>query len=181
MTAADHRHHSRDDPKQTASGLTLLRTQSAIRNRTLHCKYVSDTDLNENYRSIGTFGLQRLGVSPADPRTKLQQGQALFRIEMNATGEDRVVIALHGELDHVSMPEFDATIGQAVERVPAEIVFDLLDAEFVAVAGYAAIGRCTSKIARVIVRAPGGIAQRVLRLLGFDLVVYDMTARILGP
>lgn len=108
------------------------------------------------------------------------QGQALFRCELNRTSSERVVISLYGELDHVTMPQFESAIEEALEMAPTEIHFDLFEAEFVAVAGFAAIGRCTTQVPRVIVRAPGGIAQRVLRLLGFDLVIYDMTARVIG-
>jgi anti-anti-sigma regulatory factor len=82
-----------------------------------------------------------------------------------------MVLQLVGEVDLESMSRFGRALDVLISLKPQQIVFDLRRTDFISVAGYAAIGRCSLVVDQLSVCTKSGLAQKILRLLGYDSVV----------
>jgi anti-anti-sigma factor len=101
---------------------------------------------------------------------QLPQRQDLFRTQTAADG-NTVRVELFGELDIVSMHGFQSTVTAILAEKPEHLIFDLTGTRFVSVQGFAAIGRCGREVGTTSVHSRGDLAERILRLLGYDEVI----------
>jgi hypothetical protein len=98
-----------------------------------------------------------------------RQGDDMFRAEITARG-DVTTLELFGELDVVSMLDFETALSAVLMRRPRRLVFEISGAKFISGQGFAAIGRCSGEVESVAVRSRSGLAHKVLRALGHDEV-----------
>ena len=91
-------------------------------------------------------------------------------MQVSSHDGQRVVLALLGELDIVSLAWFERLIAEVLSSEPRELRFDLTQARFVSAQGYAAMGRCSREV-RVTVRSRTELASRVLAMYGYDQVM----------
>jgi hypothetical protein len=94
----------------------------------------------------------------------------MLQVRVFSHDGERVVLKLCGELDVVWMARFERLIAEILMGNPKELRFDLTQARFIAVQGYAAMGRCSPGV-RVTVRSRSGLASRVLAMYGYDQVM----------
>jgi anti-anti-sigma factor len=97
------------------------------------------------------------------------QSQDVFRAEITTHHDGAITLELFGELDLVSMPQFEAALAEVLMRKPRRVIFDLSAARFISGQGFAAIGRCSNE-AEVAIRSGSGLALKILRALGYDEV-----------
>lgn len=97
------------------------------------------------------------------------QSDERFRIE-TAIGETGTVLTLVGELDLISMPQFEEALARAVSLRPTRLIFDITVAQFICGQAFAAIGRCSLELDDVVVCARNRLAERLLRAFGYDAI-----------
>ncbi len=100
-------------------------------------------------------------------------GDETFRIEVVVSDADVAIVELSGELDVVSMDEFEATLTAILSSRPTEIVFDLSQALFISIQGFAQIGRCGLSVERVRIRSGNDLARRIILQCGFRDVLFE--------
>ncbi len=119
----------------------------------------------------------RCGSGTATPRkyesTILQCG-SMLQVRVFSHDGERVVLKLCGELDVVWMAQFERLIAEVLSGHPKELRFDVTEARFISVQGYAAMGRCSPGV-RVTVRSRNELASRVLAMCGYDQVMTVMS------
>jgi hypothetical protein len=106
---------------------------------------------------------------PKNESGTLQYGGS-FRVRLNGTENDVVVLELIGELDVVSMARFEQLIADLLSGNPKELIFDVTQTQFISVQGYDAMGRCSPGV-DVTVRARTDVAGTILTMYGHDRVV----------
>ena len=106
-----------------------------------------------------------------------RQPDPQFRAEITVRDGRIVVLDLFGELDSVSMACLDSALEESLAPQPETIIVDLSRTDFVSAAGYAAIGRCSRQVERLVVCCRGRVAQKVLGVLGYrDIDYVDVSA-----
>jgi anti-anti-sigma regulatory factor len=103
------------------------------------------------------------------------QGSPEFGAKIAVVDGGLMVLRLIGEVDLISMPAFDHALDVLISLKPHQILFDLRGADFISVAGYAAIGRCSLTVDQLRVCANGCLAEKVLGLLGYDNIIFVST------
>lgn len=125
----------------------------------------------------GTRPSPRCGSGATTPRkyesTIIQCGSTL-QVRVFSHDGERVVLELCGELDVVWMAQFERLIAEVLSGHPEELSFDVTQARFISVQGYAAMGRCSPGV-RVTVRSRSELASRVLTMCGYDQVMTVMS------
>jgi anti-anti-sigma regulatory factor len=94
-----------------------------------------------------------------------------LRAEIVSVSADSVVLGLSGEVDISNQHGLDAALTAMMATKARNALIDAHDCTFISLQGYAAIGRCSSKLDSLTLRTGLGVARRALRLLGFDGVV----------
>ena len=96
--------------------------------------------------------------------------------------DDVIVVELFGELDVVSMDRFEGTVAELLSGQPRELLFDLIQSEFVCAQGYFVIGRCSAEV-KVTVRSRTELSARVLALYGYEdvMVLTELEALRYAP
>ena len=92
-----------------------------------------------------------------------------FHIRVVWRDDKSVTLVLLGELDVISMAQFERVIAKVLSASPKELIFDLTESQFVSAQGYAAIGHCTSEVA-VRLRSRTALASKVLAAYGYERV-----------
>lgn len=100
------------------------------------------------------------------------QPDAAFRAEISVRDGRIVVLDLFGELDSLSLARLDAALEASLAPRPETIIIDLSRTDFVSGAGYAAIGRCSRQVERLVICCRGHVAQKVLGVLGYRDIAY---------
>ena len=98
----------------------------------------------------------------------------MLQVRVFSHDGERVVLKLCGELDVVWMAQFERLIAEVLSGHPKELRFDVTEARFISVQGYAAMGRCSPGV-RVTVRSRNELASRVLAMCGYDQVMTVMS------
>jgi hypothetical protein len=115
---------------------------------------------------------QRPVVTPVALRERdvpnLRYGTS-FHIRVVRREDKSVTLVLLGELDSISMAEFERVIAKVLSASPKELIFDLTESQFVSAQGYAAIGRCSSEVP-VRLRSRTALASKVLAAYGYERV-----------
>jgi hypothetical protein len=115
-------------------------------------------------KALSTIGRGRVPVGGA------------FRAEVLLRGGGFVVLDLFGELDVVSMAKFETALELSLSGSPETVIVDVSRTGFICGAGYAAIGRCSLQVKRLVVCCRGRLAEKVLEALGYEDVSYvDVT------
>jgi hypothetical protein len=100
--------------------------------------------------------------------------ESYFRMQVEAGDTGRATLKIYGELDIVSMAEFETHLASGPVREAHEITFDISDAHFISAHAFATIGQCSLWAERVIVRSRTTLASKVLKAFGYDRPVCIM-------
>ena len=100
-----------------------------------------------------------------------------FRAEV-ARSDNTTVLKLTGELDLVTMAEFEVALETALAEHAAQIVIDTIGTSFISARGYAAMGRCGLVAEQVTICSRDGFAREVLQLLGYEDALCITTAPV---
>lgn len=99
----------------------------------------------------------------------MAEGKDQFRVNIT-TSNGTVFVDLIGEIDVVSLADFTNAIDVVLSEKPRNILFDVSGATFVCGAAYDLIGRCSLQVEHLIVCSKTGFAQKILRILGYEVV-----------
>ena len=66
------------------------------------------------------------------------------------------------------MAEFESHLASGPAREAHEIIFDISHAQFISADAFAAMGQCSLRAERVIVRSHTALASKVLKAFGYD-------------
>jgi hypothetical protein len=94
-------------------------------------------------------------------------GDGSFRVDVVVSGEV-MVVQLFGELDLVSMSDFERALVSASLLGVDQVLFDLSGATFVCVQGYSTIGRFCRTIKNSTLRTSRAFDRQIFYLLGYD-------------
>ena len=100
--------------------------------------------------------------------------ESYFRIRVEADDTGQATVKIYGELDIVSMAEFESHLASGPVREAREITFDISDADFISAHAFATIGQCSLWADRVIVRSRTVLASKVIKACGYDRPVCIM-------
>jgi anti-anti-sigma regulatory factor len=90
-----------------------------------------------------------------------------FRVTVANRG-DEVVVQLFGELDLVTIAEFEGRLQSVLDSNPARLTFDVTSAGFISAEGYAVIGGSSRVVQHVIVRSLTALPSKVFGVLGYE-------------
>ncbi len=98
--------------------------------------------------------------------------------QRSARSDDTTVLKLTGELDLVTMAEFEVALETALAEHAGQIVIDTIGTSFISARGYAAMGRCGLVAEQVTICSRDGFAREVLQLLGYEDTLCITTAPV---
>jgi anti-anti-sigma factor len=102
--------------------------------------------------------------------------RALSNFSVAASFEDgQVVLALHGEVDVLTAPEFGAFFETMIDRGHRSVVLDLAELSFMDASGLAVIARSADRLevtgGTLTIRTPVALVGRLLEITGFARLV----------
>ena len=97
-----------------------------------------------------------------------------FEVTVRYVGE-RVVVAVHGEVDFETVPHLSGVVNAVIDRGPSTVVLDLGGASFVGAGGLGIIatgaGRLVPDGGQMVVRRPSHLLRRMMQITGLSKVV----------
>ncbi|HWE68595.1 MAG TPA: anti-sigma factor antagonist [Acidimicrobiales bacterium] len=101
----------------------------------------------------------------------MPSGRSNFGVGARREGDDALV-AVQGEVDVFTAPEFERALEGAIDGAPASLTVDLADLEFIGSNGLAVIARAASRLARtggrLTLRSPSAFVLRLLAIAGMS-------------
>jgi hypothetical protein len=132
---------------------------------------------HDNFRfdGLGEFAPDGQGELQPDGRADgFLDDASYLRVQLDRRAE--VSLSLVGAIDQVSNGSFQVAVKDALADRPDHLTFDALSCDFISIQGFALIGKCSLTIEKVTLSTQTDLAQRVLRILGFDDVECVVTA-----
>ena len=106
-----------------------------------------------------------------------------FNIEINELGPDGVLVAVSGEIDLFTTPEFKAAVATAMSRDGGDVVIDLTRATFMDSSSLGVLigahRRLTRRGGQLLVACDQPAILKVLRVTGLD-AVFDVVDTVPG-